>query len=215
MKVNDWTTPAVTSSSKDWPVTSWYFYSQSGSILGSISGTALMAITERTAQTIGYDVDWSLWLAEAFNEYRDVAGGGSTSSGGTTSEEADEEENSQQAGTFLEDEALEVVRLTNEERSNHGGGTLEVDEDLMALAKIRAEEVSTKYSHERPDGSHVVQMGYGENVGAKASAEKQVTSWMGSDGHRTNILREVYTRIGVGCYQTEGGKYYWVQIFSR
>ena len=215
VKVNDWTTPAVTSSSKDWPVTSWYFYSQSGSILGSISGTALMAITERTAQTIGYDVDWSLWLAEAFNEYRDVAGGGSTSSGGTTSEEADEEENSQQAGTFLEDEALEVVRLTNEERSNHGVGTLEVDEDLMALAKIRAEEVSTKYSHERPDGSHVVQMGYGENVGAKASAEKQVTSWMGSDGHRTNILREVYTRIGVGCYQTEGGKYYWVQIFSR
>lgn len=114
-----------------------------------------------------------------------------------------------------EDDALEVVRLTNEERSNHGVGTLEVDEDLMALAKIRAEEVSTKYSHERPDGSHVVQMGYGENVGAKASAEKQVTSWMGSDGHRTNILREVYTRIGVGCYQTEGGKYYWVQIFSR
>lgn len=217
VKVSDWTTPAVSSGGRDWPISTWYFWGPGETVLGSISGSVMDKISRKYAASTNYDpdIDWSTWYADAFNEYRNIAGGGNTSSGSTASEEPGEDESSQQAGAFLEDEALEVVRLTNKERSNHGVGTLEVDEDLMALAKIRAEEVSTKYSHERPDGSHVVQMGYGENVGAKASAEKQVTSWMGSDGHRTNILREVYTRIGVGCYQTEGGKYYWVQIFSR
>lgn len=223
VKVSDWTTPAVSSGGRDWPISTWYFWGPGETVLGSISGKALTAITEKYqvkaaaggTEAPGGGGDWSTWLAEMFNEYRSVTGGGNVSSGEFSSKEPDEDESGQQAGAFLEDDALEVVRLTNEERANHGVETLEIDEVLMALAKIRAEEVSTKYSHERPDGSHVVQMGYGENVGAKGSAEKQVTSWMGSDGHRTNILREVYTRIGVGCYQTEGGKYYWVQIFSR
>ena len=119
-------------------------------------------------------------------------------------------------GTLLEDDALEVIRLTNQERKNHGLEPLEIDYDLMALAEIRAEEASIKYSHERPDGTRVSQMGYyGENLGAKASAEKQVSSWMNSEGHRTNILREQYHRIGVGCYLGENGKRYWIQVFSK
>ncbi len=217
VKVNDWTTPAVTSSSKDWPVTSWYFYSQSGSILGSISGTALMAITERTAQTMGYDVDWSLWFAEAFNEYRNVAGGGSISSDGSTSkEEPDEEENSQQSGAFLEDNALEVVRLVNEERAKQGLEPLDVDENLMELARIRAEELEGKFSHERPDGTHIAQtFSGGENIaGDHPSPSAVMEAWMGSEGHRNNILRERFHYIGVGCYQDANGDLYWVQLFS-
>lgn len=119
-------------------------------------------------------------------------------------------------GSLLEDDALEVIRLTNQERENHGLEPLEIDYDLMALAETRAEEASIKYSHERPDGTRVSQMGYySENLGAKASAEKQVTSWMSSDGHRANILRERYHRIGVGCYLAENGKRYWIQVFSK
>ena len=217
VKVSDWSTPAISSGGRDWPISTWYFWGPGETVLGSISGSVMDKISRKYAASTNYDpdIDWSTWYADAFNEYRNIAGGGNTSSGSTASEEPGEDESSQQAGAFLEDDALEVVRLVNEEREKQGLEPLDVDENLMELARIRAEEVSTKYSHERPDGSHVVQMGYGENVGAKASAEKQVTSWMGSDGHRTNILREVYTRIGVGCYQTEGGKYYWVQIFSR
>lgn len=132
----------------------------------------------------------------------------------TSSEESGEDETA--FGGSLEDEALEVIRLTNIERESRGLEPLEVDDDLMALAQIRAEEVSVKYSHERPDGTRVVKEhpGYGENVGAKASAEKQVTSWMSSEGHCANILRERFHRIGVGCYQTTGGSHYWVQVFA-
>ena len=208
VKVNDWTTPAVTSSSKDWPVTSWYFYSQSGSILGSISGTALMAITERTAQTIGYDVDWSLWLAEAFNEYRDVAGGGSTSSGGSSMEEPDEDD--QQIGASQEKDALEVIRLENEKRDEQGLEPLEGDEYLMELAQIRAKELSKKFSHERPDGTEVVDLGYGENIArGQSSASEVMRDWMKSEGHWYNILWDQYHSIGVA----RSGSY-WVQVFS-
>ena len=119
-------------------------------------------------------------------------------------------------GTLLEEDALKVIRLTNQERENHGLEPLEIDYDLMALAETRAEETSIKYSHERPDGTRVSQMGYyGENLGAKTSAEKQVASWMSSEGHRANILREQYHRIGVGCYLGGNGKRYWIQVFTK
>lgn len=127
----------------------------------------------------------------------------------------DEDENIP-AGGILEADALEVIHLTNLERENRGLEPLAIDDDLMALAQIRAEEVSVKYSHERPNGTRVVveHPGYGENVGGKASAEKQVASWMSSEGHCANILRERFHRIGVGCYQAANGSHYWVQVFA-
>ena len=113
----------------------------------------------------------------------------------------------------LED-ALEVIRLTNEEREKNDLPALEVDEDLMELARIRAEETRELYSHTRPDGTTVVDLRCGENIGQRSSAEKQVIAWMNSDGHRTNILLDRYHHIGVGCYQAENGNLYWVQVFS-
>lgn len=128
----------------------------------------------------------------------------------------EDEDEDTPAGGILEADALEMIRLTNLERENRGLEPLAIDNDLMALAQIRAEEVSVKYSHERPNGTRVVveHPGYGENVGGKASAEKQVASWMSSEGHCANILRERFHRIGVGCYQTANGSHYWVQVFA-
>ena len=123
------------------------------------------------------------------------------------------EEPSYTAGCLLE-EAEEVIRLTNRERENYGLEPLPVDEELMELARIRAEEIRELYSHTRPDGTSVVDLWCGENIGQRTSAEKQVTAWMNSDGHRTNILLERYHHIGVGCYQAENGNLYWVQVFS-
>lgn len=128
----------------------------------------------------------------------------------------EEPEEKMPSGEALENDALEVIRLTNIQRESHGLEPLEMDDDLMALAQVRAEEVSVKYSHERPDGTRVVKEhpGFGENVGAKATAEKQVTSWMNSEGHCANILRERFHHIGVGCYRAANGNHYWVQVFA-
>lgn len=114
----------------------------------------------------------------------------------------------------LREEAEEAIRLANLERENRGLDPLPMDEDLMELAEIRAEETRTLYSHTRPDGTNVGAYRCGENIGRKYSAAEQVTSWMNSEGHRTNILLERYHHIGAACYQAENGNYYWVMVFS-
>ena len=126
-------------------------------------------------------------------------------------EEAEEE--TYTAGC-LPEEAQEVIRLTNLERENHGLEPLPVDEALMELAQIRAEEIREKYSHTRPDGTTVVDLRCGENCGQDSSAEEQVAAWMNSEGHRANILLDRYHHIGAACYRAENGDLYWVQVFS-
>ncbi len=117
------------------------------------------------------------------------------------------------AGCLLE-EAQEAIHLANRERENHGLDPLPIDDDLMELAEIRAEEIRELYSHTRPDGTSVVDLRCGENLGQRYSAEKQVTSWMNSEGHRANILLDRYHHIGAACYQAENGNCYWVMVFS-
>ena len=114
----------------------------------------------------------------------------------------------------LREEAQEAIRLANLERENHGLPSLPIDDDLMDLAEIRAEETREKYSHTRPDGTNVGVYRCGENIGRQYSAAEQVTSWMNSEGHRTNILLERYNHIGAACYQAENGNCYWVMVFS-
>lgn len=193
--IYDHTTPSVFAAGKDWPITTWYFYDEDHNILGSISGKDSLTIAQQY-ESINPNGGWEFWFPEVFNDYRGL----------NIADIAEPTE---------EDYALDVIKLTNAEREKHGLHPLEVDEELMELAQTLAEEVSVKYSHTRPDGTRVVKThGCGENVGAKKSAEKQVTSWMNSKGHRTNILLERYKSIGVGCYKADDGRTYWVQIFK-
>lgn len=219
--VNDWTTPAVFSSGRDWPITTWYFYDEDGQVLGSISGSAAMSITQRAS--FG-NITWGTWLADAFNEYREDAGKLQSKNEITSEPKSviSEEKGSAPVTPILtrpqddfdaEDFAMKVIELTNAERKSCGLAPLAIDEELMELAQIRAKEVSQKYSHERPDGTTVVTLGCGENVGARTTAEKQVNSWMNSEGHRRNILLDRYASIGAGCFKAENGRIYWVEVF--
>ena len=141
----------------------------------------------------------------------------------TPAEEQDAEEPHEEepedgtvSGEFLEDNAQEVIRLVNEERESQDLKPLDVDDNLMALAQIRAKELSEKFSHERPDGTHAAQAFCGgENIAGNFSSPSAVMeTWMGSEGHRNNILRERFRYIGVGCYKASNGELHWVQLFS-
>jgi uncharacterized protein YkwD len=77
-------------------------------------------------------------------------------------------------------------------------------------------------AHARPDGSRWFTVlgiernyNYGENAGQGGTAETRMASFMRSDGHRANILRNDYTEIGVGCAVSEQGQIFTVQIFYR
>ena len=55
----------------------------------------------------------------------------------------------------------------------------------------------------------------GENIARGYSSVSGVTAgWMGSAGHRANILNVNYTSIFVGVAQASNGTYYWVENFT-
>ena len=120
----------------------------------------------------------------------------------------------------LHEYVYEVVELVNEERAAEGLAPLELHMDATAAAQVRAEEAKKSFSHTRPDGSKcftaladagVSYMSAGENLAGKIKTpEKVVAAWMGSPGHRKNIMSEKYSYIGVG-YVASGN--YWSQFF--
>jgi uncharacterized protein YkwD len=55
----------------------------------------------------------------------------------------------------------------------------------------------------------------GENIAAGYTSVSAVTSgWMGSPGHKANILNPNFKIISVGVAQSANGSYYWVEDFT-
>ncbi|MCL2814137.1 MAG: CAP domain-containing protein [Oscillospiraceae bacterium] len=120
--------------------------------------------------------------------------------------------------------AAEVIRLTNMERANHGLPELSGGNSLLnSAAIIRAGEIIGTFSHTRPNGSSCfsvlddVGLNYlvaGENICSGLSSPKAaVDAWMGSQGHKDNILDPEYTQIGVGVARDGNGDFHWAQMF--
>lgn len=123
-----------------------------------------------------------------------------------------------------------IFEMVNKEREKAGAEPLERSDYLNGAANTRALDCaamnSIRYNgqpHTRPDGSRWFTVlgieknyNYGENAGeGKFTAEAQMKSWMASEGHRANILKEDYTEIGIGCAISEQGEIFAIQIFYR
>lgn len=119
----------------------------------------------------------------------------------------------------------DVVKYTNEFRTEVGQAPLTLDETLTKAAMVRAIEMaySDKFSHERPDGNMCYYImrdfgqdiyGVGENIASRQRNAKEVSyAWKGSQGHYENMISASFTRIGVGVINFYG-TYYWVQLFQ-
>ncbi|MBE3580640.1 MAG: sporulation protein [Thermoanaerobacteraceae bacterium] len=119
----------------------------------------------------------------------------------------------------------QVVELVNAERAKAGLKPLAVDGQLCKAARLKAEDMRDHnyFSHASPTYGSFAQMlkslgityrTAGENIAAGyRTPEAVVAAWMGSSGHRANILNPNFTHIGVGY--VSGGSYghYWVQEF--
>lgn len=119
----------------------------------------------------------------------------------------------------------DVVKYTNEFRTEVGQAPLTLDETLTKAAMVRAIEMaySDKFSHKRPDGNMCYYImrdfgqdiyGVGENIASRQRNAKEVSyAWKGSQGHYENMISASFTRIGVGVINFYG-TYYWVQLFQ-
>ena len=111
--------------------------------------------------------------------------------------------------------------------SNNKLKPLKRNSKLENVAKLRAKEIATKFSHTRPDGTNCFTAypnnlrGYGENIAMGASTGKAVTElWKETNyhysgqGHRRNMLDTDFNIVGIAGYK-KGGKIYWVQAFGK
>jgi uncharacterized protein YkwD len=126
------------------------------------------------------------------------------------------------------DYAWDVLSLVNKERKKEGLPSLVMGSGLLGAAMLRADEAHLRFSHERPDGTSCftafpsISSGsdgyYGENIALGQKTPKEVVKgWMNSPGHRSNIMNENFTAIGIGVtgYAYENGTLYaWTQCFA-
>ena len=107
------------------------------------------------------------------------------------------------------DAEQEMLKLLNEERVSRGLGTLELDARLVPIARQHSEEMfRLKYfGHQSPvngspfDRLAAAKVSYtraGENLAYAHSVAIAHRGLMDSQGHRENILRPEFTRIGIG-----------------
>lgn len=136
--------------------------------------------------------------------------------------------------------AQEVVAIVNQERAAAGCPPLGISAELTVAAQSHSEDMAVNnfFGHTGSNGSspwdRIATAGYpagaAENVAVGyATADAVMQAWMGSSGHRKNILNCTLTEIGVGFYDqpsdqpnvqlsngTTGGpfRYYWTQDFG-
>ena len=135
---------------------------------------------------------------------------------------------------YLTDVEDEVVRLCNIERQKYGVPNLVMNDALRNVAKFKVNEMLTKnyFAHQSPyTGSSFDLMdakGYkytstaGENIQtsegnpkSNITAKMLVTNWMNSPGHKANIIKKEFTKMGVGVAWSDAGlKAYESQMFS-
>ena len=102
----------------------------------------------------------------------------------------------------------EIIAQTNAERAKYGLPPLEADQKLVESARQQAYWMTNNRTL-----THTSQA-VGENIamGQRTTAEA-VRDWMNSSGHRANILRSSYTKMGAGAFVAPDGTIYWCQQF--
>lgn len=112
-------------------------------------------------------------------------------------------------------ESGDVLAHTNAQRANAGLGALSRNGSLVSYACTWAAQLAARDSglaHSSYPGGFSA---WAENVASGyGSASSVVDGWMGSSGHRTNMLNAAYTQMGACTAVGASGTRYWVQQFG-
>jgi uncharacterized protein YkwD len=120
----------------------------------------------------------------------------------------------------------DAITLTNQARANAGLAPLSANAALNSAAAAHSADQAARnlMTHTGSNGSNagdrIRAAGYqpstwGENVAAGySSASSVVAGWMGSSGHRANILNPAFTQIGVASATSANGTRYWTMVLA-
>ena len=111
----------------------------------------------------------------------------------------------------------DLLRRVNKYREKNGLNTLEENDYLNEMAQIRAEELSVRMDHFRPEGGTVIGK-YGVNgeiiMDTAKSPREAFLGFKGSKQHNELMLARKYLTFGSGYYVDGNGKSYWCILFS-
>ena len=111
----------------------------------------------------------------------------------------------------------DLLKRVNKYREKNGLNTLEENDYLNEMAQTRAEELSVRFSHIRPEGGSLIGE-YGVNgeiaMDTAKNPREAFLGFKGSKQHNKLMLHSTYLTFGSGYYVDGNGKSYWVILFS-
>jgi uncharacterized protein YkwD len=121
-----------------------------------------------------------------------------------------------------------MLGQVNSQRAAAGVAPVALCPRLLLAAQLHSQDQAARntMSHTGSNGSSLTDrmaaIGYtgwtalGENVAAGyGSVDSVMSGWMGSAGHRANILSANFTHVGFGRADGSRGTPYWTQNFGR
>ena len=151
------------------------------------------------------------------NNTNNINNGNNTTSNNFSETKNNEENQSNEDFNERQDEyCADLLRRVNKYRDRQGLNTLEENDYLNEMAQIRAEELSVRMSHIRPNGELVSRYGVnGEIIMDTAKSPREAfLGFKGSKQHNELMLKRTYLTFGSGYYVDGNGKSYWVILFS-
>lgn len=132
----------------------------------------------------------------------------------------------EQQGAELSQDEKKLLDLINTERAKSNLSPLIADPELMKVARIKADDMTKNnyFSHYSPTyGSPFDMMrqfgitfkAAAENIAGNSTVEGAVSSWMKSEGHRSNIMNSNYNYTGIGISKSNKYGNVFVQMFIR
>ena len=144
--------------------------------------------------------------------------GNNTASNSFTETKKHDENQSNEDFSERQDEYREdLLRRVNKYREKNGLNTLEENDYLNEMAQIRAEELSVRMDHFRPEGGTLIGK-YGVNseiiMDTAKTPREAFLGFKGSKQHNKLMLDRESLTFGSGYYVDGNGKSYWVILFS-
>ena len=141
-----------------------------------------------------------------------------TASNNFTETKSNEENQGNEDFSEKQDEyRADLLRRVNKYRDRQGLNTLEENDYLNEMAQIRAEELSIRMDHFRPEGGTVIGK-YGVNgeiiMDTAKNPREAFLGFKGSKQHNELMLARKYLTFGSGYYVDGNGKSYWCILFS-
>ncbi|HEX9987252.1 MAG TPA: CvpA family protein [Chloroflexia bacterium] len=123
------------------------------------------------------------------------------------------------------DNETAMLALVNQERTSRGLNALEMDPELRLVARAHADDMFKRgyFAHDTPEGvdpfdrmreANIIFGLAGENLALAPTLDIAHNGLMNSPGHRANILKDGFNKVGIGVL--DGGIYgkMWVQEFT-